>query len=322
MAFAGIAPPDPFLPTPGRPAQTWSRWHDMFKVYLLASGASEFSSERRKALLLHSLGPEGQRIFNTLTVLQAKTEDEKGTGATSDVYDSAVEALAKHFDTTCNLVVERHRFHRRIQFPGESIQEYVTALTELAARCSFSSQEESLRDQFVAGVSSPRIRERLLLEGSSLSFNKAVALASQIEQAAAEMKEFSISVQPVTAQSCTRGSSSLHSRPRAQPFGQRDKAATSGIRPPSIHGRVLSLSVNAIRQLRLGSAPRLASTVHRICSNTQMLRIAFDVVLSSIALHGNAAQLKGKSASFVALSDILRTLLTRSGGMPLSTRFQ
>ncbi|KAL1485309.1 hypothetical protein MTO96_032039 [Rhipicephalus appendiculatus] len=70
MAFAGIAPPDPFLPTPGRPVQPWSRWHDMFKVYLLASGASEFSPEQRKAILLHYLGPEGQRIFNTLSVSQ------------------------------------------------------------------------------------------------------------------------------------------------------------------------------------------------------------------------------------------------------------
>lgn len=233
MAFAGIAPPDPFLPTPGRPVQPWPRWHDMFKVYLLASGASEFSPERRKALLLHSLGPEGQRIFNTLSVSQAaeKTEEE-GTGATPDVYDSAVAALAKHFDTTCNLVVERHRFHRRIQFPGESIPEYVTALQERAAMCSFTSQEESLRDQFVAGVSSHRIRERLLLEGSSLSFHKAVALASQIEQAAVEMKEFSISVQPVSAQSGTKGSSSLqspNSLPRARTFSQRE----SGNRPPS-----------------------------------------------------------------------------------------
>ncbi|KAL1444471.1 hypothetical protein MTO96_029828 [Rhipicephalus appendiculatus] len=78
MAFAGIAPPDPFLPTPGRPVQPWSRWHDMFKVYLLASGASEFSPERRKAILLHSLGPEGQRIFNTLSVSQAAEKDKGG----------------------------------------------------------------------------------------------------------------------------------------------------------------------------------------------------------------------------------------------------
>ncbi|KAL1433490.1 hypothetical protein MTO96_012489 [Rhipicephalus appendiculatus] len=104
--------------------------------------------------------PKGTRICEAAE----KTEEEEGTGATPDVYDSAVAALAKHFDTTCNLVVERHRFHRRIQFPGESIQEYVTALTELAAMCSFTSQEESLRDQFVAGraKSSKSEREQVL----------------------------------------------------------------------------------------------------------------------------------------------------------------
>ncbi|KAH7949435.1 hypothetical protein HPB49_009755 [Dermacentor silvarum] len=71
----------------------------MFKVYLLASGAFEFSPERRRALLLHSLGPEGQRIFNTLSVSQAaeKTEEEKGTAATPDVYDSAERYLTNIF---------------------------------------------------------------------------------------------------------------------------------------------------------------------------------------------------------------------------------
>ncbi|KAL1416941.1 hypothetical protein MTO96_027335 [Rhipicephalus appendiculatus] len=200
---------------------------------------------------IHSLGSEGQRIFNTLSVSQVaeKTEEEEGTGATPDVYDSAVAALAKHFDTTCNLVVERHRFHLRIQFPGESIQEYVTSLTELAAMCSFTLQEESLRDQFVAGVSSRRIRERLLLEGPSLSFNKAVAFASQIEHAAVEMKKFSIYLQPVSAHSGTKGSSSLqspNSRPRARTFSQRDKAATSGNHPPI--STALSIEFAATRE--------------------------------------------------------------------------
>lgn len=55
------------------------------------------------------------------------------------MYDFAVVALAKHFDTTRNLVIEHHRFHRRIQFLNESIQEYMTALSELAMMCSFTS---------------------------------------------------------------------------------------------------------------------------------------------------------------------------------------
>ncbi|KAL1482782.1 hypothetical protein MTO96_033552 [Rhipicephalus appendiculatus] len=71
-----------------------------------------------------------------------KTEEEERTGATPDVYDSAVAALAKHFDTTCNLVVERHQFHRRIQFPGESIQEYVTAQQSLP-RCAHLRRKKS-----------------------------------------------------------------------------------------------------------------------------------------------------------------------------------
>ncbi|KAH7964210.1 hypothetical protein HPB51_027550 [Rhipicephalus microplus] len=75
-----------------------------------------------------------------------KTEEKERTGATPDVYDYTVVTPAKHFDTTCNLVVERHRFQHRIHSPGESIQEYMTALTELAARCSFTLQEESLCD--------------------------------------------------------------------------------------------------------------------------------------------------------------------------------
>ncbi|KAH7952212.1 hypothetical protein HPB52_020158 [Rhipicephalus sanguineus] len=125
MAFAGIAPPDPFLSTPGRPVQPWSRWHDMFK-----------SSPQSDAGLFYYI-PWDPKVNAA-----EKTEEEEGNGATPDVYDPAVAALAKHFDTTCNLVVERHRFHHRIQFPGESIQEYVTALTKLAAMCSFTSQEE------------------------------------------------------------------------------------------------------------------------------------------------------------------------------------
>ncbi|KAH8042650.1 hypothetical protein HPB51_025153 [Rhipicephalus microplus] len=235
MAFAGIAPPDPFLPTPGRLVQPWFRWHDMFKVYLLASGASEFSPERRKALLLHSLGPEGQRIFNNMSISQAaKKTEEEGTEATPDVYDSVVTALAKHFDATCKLVGERHRFHRRIQFPGESIQEYVTALTELAARCSFMSQEESLRDQFVAGVSSHRIRERLLLEGSSLSFKGICFRESNQGGSSANERIFRLCV-------------SQYLRSLAQKAVHRCSHR--------IYCRVLALSVKAIRQLHRGTTP-------------------------------------------------------------------
>ncbi|KAH7985913.1 hypothetical protein HPB49_026219 [Dermacentor silvarum] len=96
----------------------------MFENFLLASGASDFKPERRKALLIHSLGVEGQRVFSSLLL-------------TSD-----------------------------------------------------AAQSDSLRDQFVEGVASQHLHERLLLEGSTLSFCRAVALASQVEQANEDIREF------------------------------------------------------------------------------------------------------------------------------------
>ncbi|KAM7300845.1 uncharacterized protein LOC121836989 [Ixodes scapularis] len=97
------------------------KWHGMFNDYLLASGAAEFPPERRKALLLHCLGAEGQRIFNTLPDTNPpSTAQDTGKDATSkpDVYAIAVASLAQHFATTSNLVIERHRFHRRLESPG------------------------------------------------------------------------------------------------------------------------------------------------------------------------------------------------------------
>ncbi|KAL1477050.1 hypothetical protein MTO96_036066 [Rhipicephalus appendiculatus] len=82
-----------------------------------------------------------------------------------------------------------HRFRRRTQQPGESIQEYVAALRELASSCSFVATDDSLRDQFLEGISSENLRECLLLEGSSLCFSRAVLLAQQLEQAAQQVRE-------------------------------------------------------------------------------------------------------------------------------------
>ncbi|KAH6948751.1 hypothetical protein HPB50_026109 [Hyalomma asiaticum] len=65
-ALAALSPPPPFLATPGTPAIPWPRWIRLFENFLLASGATDLPAPRRRALLLHCLGPEGQRIFDAL----------------------------------------------------------------------------------------------------------------------------------------------------------------------------------------------------------------------------------------------------------------
>ncbi|XP_040066500.1 uncharacterized protein LOC115323033 [Ixodes scapularis] len=239
MSFPGLAPPPPFLQTPGRPSLPWEEWEQTFTVYLLASGAAECPPERRKAILLHCLGAEGQRVFRTLPAgssAAAPAVQDKPTAATTDVYASALAPLRKQFSTSCNVVVERHRFHRRNQHAGESVHDFVAALRQLVSHCSFNSQDEALRDQFVAGVASNRVRERSLLEGSSLSFESAVRIALQFEQAAEELKEFSASVEPVSVRRphSSRKTSSQPKEHCQQNFSRKASGsrASQGHRPP------------------------------------------------------------------------------------------
>lgn len=150
-------------------------------MYLVASGASECAPGGGKATLLHCLGVEGQRIYQTLpagstatapalpsAVATAVNDRDKFVAPTSDEYDTALVALRKYFSTSCNIVVEHHRFHPHRQHSGESVHDIVAAFQELISHCSFVSHDDALQDQFVAGIASNCVREQLSLEGPSL----------------------------------------------------------------------------------------------------------------------------------------------------------
>nr|XP_037291082.1 uncharacterized protein LOC119186720 [Rhipicephalus microplus] len=242
MSFSGLAPPPPFLPTPGRPSLPWEEWDQTLTVYLLASGAAEFPPARRKAILLHCLGAEGQRVYRTLPAgsnaaapasTAAPEVQEKPPAATTDEYEAALIALRQQFSTSCNVVVERHRFHHRSQHAGESVHDFVAALRELVSHCSFASQDDALWDRSVAGVVSSCVRERLLLEGSSFSFESAVRIALQFEQAPEELKEFSALVEPVSVRRRSQYSHSsrkFNYQPKAH--FQQSSPSASGSRAP------------------------------------------------------------------------------------------
>ncbi|XP_024116738.1 uncharacterized protein LOC112138415, partial [Oryzias melastigma] len=182
MAFAATSSPPPFLPCPGEPSIPLDTWEKMFRNYLLVLAASgnEWPEERKKALLLHTLGTEGQRLFYTLP--------EQGT-----TMEDAMKALKAHFNPKQNAVAERHVFRKRAQTPTKSILHYVAALRDLAATCDFDDkQDEMIRDQLVEHLRSQRIRERLLLE-ADLALDTAVTLATQIEAATEQARLISTS---------------------------------------------------------------------------------------------------------------------------------
>uniref|UniRef100_A0AAY4C3E4 Retrotransposon gag domain-containing protein n=1 Tax=Denticeps clupeoides TaxID=299321 RepID=A0AAY4C3E4_9TELE len=166
-----LPPPPPFLALPGEPPVPWDRWLESFSTYLTAVGLADSPDQRLRALLLHNLGTEGQRVFRTL-----------GAGTT---YADGVAKLAAHFAAPQSVILRRVVFRQRRQQPGESVHHYVTDLRGLASFCKFGTMEdEFIRDQLAEHTNNPRIREKLIMSSDDLTLAKAVELAFQMESAA------------------------------------------------------------------------------------------------------------------------------------------
>ena len=180
-----------FLQSPGRPPIIWSRWLAMFDDWMLAIGfpTTPAFAARRAALLRASLGAEGARIYYSLA-----------TG-TVDTYAVVVERMERHFGRTASVIFNRALFTRNLQRPGESILQYLSTLREMARKCDFQEAqfEERVRDQFAAGCSNDRIRERLLQEPGTKTLEDLENLALTMERAQREA--------PVLASSSSSGAS-------------------------------------------------------------------------------------------------------------------
>ena len=182
-----LLPPPVFLAPPGDPPMPWTRWLSNFETYLMTSGldGANVAAARRRAILVHCLGTEGQRIFASL--------------AETDTYSTAVTALRNHFGPKRSVMMERYTFRLRAQRPRESVREYITTLHELLANCNFGQLSgELICDQLIEKSSNPRVRERLLMEPDTITLEKAIALTSRIEVAVTECLSIKQSDTPAT----------------------------------------------------------------------------------------------------------------------------
>ena len=166
----------PFKPhgDPTSVSQRFAKWKKSFEYFL---GASAITSDaRKKATLLHLIGPEVQEIFDTLT-------------PASESYESTLNALDQHFSVQKNIPFERSVFHQCKQRQGESLEQYVTRLRQLAATCDYGpAVDEQIRDQVIAACSSSKLRKRLLVE-PELTLQKCITIGQTLESAHHHTKE-------------------------------------------------------------------------------------------------------------------------------------
>ncbi|CAN7979044.1 unnamed protein product [Ixodes persulcatus] len=145
----------------------WPTWSQAFDDYRFASGLNERSEEAQVRTLLYTMGRQARAIFKTFGL---SADDEKNYQVVKERFDS-------HFVAARNIVYESACFHRRSQKPGETVDQFVTALHTLAERCDFQNfKERMIRDRFVVGLRDAKLSETLQMD-ADLTLATALAKA-------------------------------------------------------------------------------------------------------------------------------------------------
>ena len=78
------------------------------------------------------------------------------------MYDTVITKLDGFFKVRKNVIFERARFNRRNQQQGESAEQYIIVLYELAEDCEYGAlHSEMIRDRLVVGIRDITLSEQL-----------------------------------------------------------------------------------------------------------------------------------------------------------------
>jgi len=169
--MAKFAPPEQFdFTTP----EKWADWKQRFLRFRLATKLSAENEEIQVASLLYAMGPETESVFRQFHFQEA---------ADADKWDPVIQKFDDHFIPQKNVIHHRAVFHRRLQSPTETVEQYVRALHTLAVNCDFTDKNEAIRDMFVIGIRDQEVSKQLQLI-NRLTLELAVQHARQSEEVA------------------------------------------------------------------------------------------------------------------------------------------
>ena len=179
MATYQIPAPSP-MSVKGDVAENWKNFENSWEYYVIATDLrSKLDNDEGKEIVAATLctvmGADCKRIMNSLPSLSAADKKDPA---------KIVQELKKHFIPQRNVLYERFVFNSAVQKPGETIDEYVVRLRQMADSCEFGTLKDSLiRDRIVIGTTDEGGRERLLRE----------RLVPNLEKATESLRAFEIS---------------------------------------------------------------------------------------------------------------------------------
>ncbi|XP_072930630.1 uncharacterized protein [Epargyreus clarus] len=149
----------------------WGMYIERLEQYFIVNNTKEV---HKVPILITLMGAQSYELLVTLC-----TPDKPASKKFADL----ILIMQNHLQPKPSLLAERYKFRNRKQSGGETISDYVAVLKKMSKGCAFGTWlEDSLKDQFVCGLNSGTMRQRLFVE-EDLSFEKAYKLAVAIEAA-------------------------------------------------------------------------------------------------------------------------------------------
>uniref|UniRef100_A0A7N8WV13 Zinc finger protein 14-like n=1 Tax=Mastacembelus armatus TaxID=205130 RepID=A0A7N8WV13_9TELE len=156
----------------------WHKWLRAFEHYVEALGENELVDSTKRALLQNCLGLEGQHVFTTL--IQGET-----------TYAAAISVLTDYFASDPNTQMYRLKFHQRGQMPGETVDQFVSALEELLRPCNYGNlQDKLILDHLIDKTNCPQLKEKLLLKRETVTLATALVIGKEVESTLDESELF------------------------------------------------------------------------------------------------------------------------------------
>ena len=148
-------------------------WRQKFQDYQLLAHLDSLPANEQKAALMSLLDDEWSRTLRYSIRLEPD-------GKIKDILD----AMETYLRGQRSIVLDRREFYSRVQEPGESFDDFVCAIKEIAAYCDFCETclDDQYRDRIVAGVHDEEAIKRMLQE-KELTLQTAVDICRACESA-------------------------------------------------------------------------------------------------------------------------------------------
>jgi len=166
---------------------TWESYRDRLSFYFKANHLKDDGD--MKSLFLWSVGETTYSLLESLVAPVKLTNDEL-------TYEELIKQLDKHFDSTRNIMTASFDFYSCYQKPGQTFQQWKAELCNKLKHCGFTSsklatkpQDRALRDMYVIGLRSAKIRQALL-KVDDPTLEEAEKIIQAAERIQADMKHF------------------------------------------------------------------------------------------------------------------------------------